>query len=356
MGIILPPLPGLSSAVVKSIPETWSASWFRGLVNNVLKNGDVRNAISGPNISVTGNITSQATIGLAAGYGTAGQILTSNGSNKAASWQNAPTSGITVTDGTHTVTGTTQVTFSGATVGGATPDATVTISGSSTALPGTINDLQLWIETDDILASNGSTVSTLGDRTPWLGGTRCYVSADAAVTLTAATLNALNAITWAAGGGYFTLPTPFYQFNGSTIFVVFKLSSTAGTQALVGGATGSTALYGTNSGGGKLVLVDSGHAVLATDTTALSTGTWYQANATYNPSTGAYAFRVARAASSSGTAATGSGTGVTEYVGGDEATNTLAGASLAVLIVYNAVLSSAQISSVENYLHSKWGV
>jgi hypothetical protein len=35
---------------------------------------------------------------------------------------------LTVTDGTNTVSGTTQVTFNGATVGGATPNATVTVS------------------------------------------------------------------------------------------------------------------------------------------------------------------------------------------------------------------------------------
>lgn len=40
-------------------------------------------------------------------------------------------SGVTFTDGTHTITGATQLTFSGATVGGTSPNATVTISGSS---------------------------------------------------------------------------------------------------------------------------------------------------------------------------------------------------------------------------------
>lgn len=38
---------------------------------------------------------------------------------------------LTITDGVNTVNGTTQITVSGATVGGTTPDATLTISGSA---------------------------------------------------------------------------------------------------------------------------------------------------------------------------------------------------------------------------------
>lgn len=41
--------------------------------------------------------------------------------------------GVTITDGTHSITGATQVTFTGATVGGTTPNATVTVASGSAA-------------------------------------------------------------------------------------------------------------------------------------------------------------------------------------------------------------------------------
>jgi hypothetical protein len=70
----LPSKPGLDGSKVLSIPSTWSATWFRELINNILKGADVRNAIAGPGITVSGNISSPyATIGLksqGSGFGT----------------------------------------------------------------------------------------------------------------------------------------------------------------------------------------------------------------------------------------------------------------------------------------------
>ena len=67
-------LPGLDGAKVLSIPGSWSITWFRDFINNILKGADVRNAISGPGITVSGNIASPfATISLksqASGFGT----------------------------------------------------------------------------------------------------------------------------------------------------------------------------------------------------------------------------------------------------------------------------------------------
>ena len=61
----LPSKPGLSSGTVLAIPDNWSKAWYRSHINNVLSNADTRNAISGPGISITGNITQPATISLA---------------------------------------------------------------------------------------------------------------------------------------------------------------------------------------------------------------------------------------------------------------------------------------------------
>ena len=57
--------PGLTGASVLNIPKDWTPSWFRGIIDSLLKGGDVRNAIAGPGITITGNISSPyATIGV----------------------------------------------------------------------------------------------------------------------------------------------------------------------------------------------------------------------------------------------------------------------------------------------------
>lgn len=58
----LPVQRGISSAVVTSIPDTWNAAWFRNFIINFLTNADVRNAISSPDVLVTGNIETPATL------------------------------------------------------------------------------------------------------------------------------------------------------------------------------------------------------------------------------------------------------------------------------------------------------
>jgi hypothetical protein len=67
--------PGLTPVSLGiSIPTTWDRVWFKSVVANLLKGADVRNAIAGPGITITGNIsTPYATISLksqAAGFGT----------------------------------------------------------------------------------------------------------------------------------------------------------------------------------------------------------------------------------------------------------------------------------------------
>jgi hypothetical protein len=59
------------------IPLQWSNTWFQSFVNNLLKGADVRNAIAGPGITITGTISSPyATI--SAGGGGPGTITYTN--------------------------------------------------------------------------------------------------------------------------------------------------------------------------------------------------------------------------------------------------------------------------------------
>lgn len=226
------------------------------------------------------------------------------------------------------------------------------------ALPGTIPDLVLWIETDNILGSAGQSVSRLQERTPWMGG----VAAQAAVSvpgpnavIDAVQLNSLNVLTWGnVGSALYNLQPGMRLAGGVTYFVVARGVSSAGAQAIAAGtSTGGPSLYMTNSGP-NLSLVNEGVALIAACSTAWVVGTAFQANVTYNDTTGAWAFRQGRAAANSGTGATGVN-GLINTVGGDQFASNLR-ASIAALIIYNRVLTAPEIASVEAYLLAKWGV
>jgi hypothetical protein len=79
-------------------------------------------------------------------------------------------------------------------------------------------------------------------------------------------------------------------------------------------------------------------------------------NATYDSSTGDYAFRVNESAGSSGTNAktistNNAGIGY-DYPGNAQDLNS----QVAEIIVYNRVLTSPEITSIETYLNSKYGI
>lgn len=67
MTITLPTLPGLTPNVVRSIPEKWSKAWYHRHIRDFLQWADIRNAIAGPGVIISGDITGPATISLAAG-------------------------------------------------------------------------------------------------------------------------------------------------------------------------------------------------------------------------------------------------------------------------------------------------
>src|ERR1700733_11022593 len=80
MPIPLKTKPGINGANVLSIPTEWDATWFRKFINNSLKGADVRNAIAGPGITITGNISSPyATISATGGSGGVSQIVAGTG-------------------------------------------------------------------------------------------------------------------------------------------------------------------------------------------------------------------------------------------------------------------------------------
>lgn len=54
---------GISAPAVTNIPEKWDQAWFRYFINNFLVNGDIRNAVTGPGLIITGNVSGNSTSG-----------------------------------------------------------------------------------------------------------------------------------------------------------------------------------------------------------------------------------------------------------------------------------------------------
>lgn len=237
--------------------------------------------------------------------------------------------------------------------------------GSSVAAPGLVPDLTLWFASDNILGTAGRFITRLQERTPWIGGVLATPATTSVVACASVDSNTLNSLpllkSFTASTNAYNLLNPFQLPVGATFFAVIKPNTavTGALQAIIGGAGSSLALY-LNSGASvaSCGLVKTGAAVIGASTATWSSGTAFQMNATYIVGTGAYAFRQARAAAGSGTGAANAGTGNTSFLFSDAAlgTNFLNAHSVAELIVYNRVLTNTEITTIETYLNTKWGV
>ncbi|CAM5998659.1 unnamed protein product [Sphagnum balticum] len=300
-----------------------------------------------------------------------GQVFAPRGTSKSSSSSGGAS--LQLTDGTTDLTGVTKITVSGATVGGTANNATLTISdtggggGSGSTSPEELTGLVFWYATDDINLSGGSFVSRMRDRNPSTLGSCLnfpYVNSisQAGAKVSASPLNGKPTIDLIYQAQF---PAPLWVTDGGTggvtYFIVYNPSAaTSGYACLIGGSnslSGGVALY-TSYDANQLAMTKSGVAEIGAATTPNNPGSWQQANATYNATTGAYAFRLARTAAGSGTGLTGAGVGPIQFIGSDEGAYypTYGLISIAEIIIYDAVFNSSEITGIENYLNSKWDV
>jgi len=221
--------------------------------------------------------------------------------------------------------------------------------------PGTVADLVYWIDASKLLGTNGRPIFMLGNRTPWILGPAALAQTNSnGLTVDTTQLNGLNCLLFPGGAtGRFTLASAYFPMNQSTIFVVGR--ATGASSVVLSGPQNSLELD-FQPGASGINLTKTFVAVIGSCTASPVSGTFYQFNATYNDSSGAYAFRFARAAAGSGTnaqAITASSAALGYNAGGN--VNDFKG-SLAEMLIYARVLSGTEIANVESYLLNKWGV
>jgi hypothetical protein len=200
--------------------------------------------------------------------------------------------------------------------------------------------------------SNGNTVIKINDLSP---NRRDAINASAATAtyVTNAINTSLPAISFAGG----TTTTDNYKISNTlypaqiTIACIVQLSSTSkGT--FYSGPTNSLGLWFTTHFGMDNVQ----NAAVFTSSATLTTSTWYKIVITYNAVSGAWVARFNGAADSSGTNAQNIGAAESQIGYNQGAVAEPFNGKIAEFIVYDRVLSGGEITTLESYLNSKYGI
>lgn len=225
--------------------------------------------------------------------------------------------------------------------------------GTPTVLvPASIAGLLFWFQADVLTQTSGTAIPYVQNSAPGFNGWGAPNTGGNQGTIGATPLNSKNVLNVPATTQYTLSPGAILPV--STIFIVMRPGAVGSYQTIFGSGT-SNALQFTVNPSGNLELDDAGVAVIGSSTGAVSVGTALQANVTYDSGSGAYAFRLARATSGSGSN-TSSLTSPATGVFYNPSTSQPLNAAVAELIIYTRVLTGPEIASVEAYLLAKWGV
>lgn len=288
---------------------------------------------------------------IASGTSTAGQCFMSNASGSDPSFQTCGSGG-----------------------GSNTPFSTPV--AASPAIP--YYGLMYWYSADCIYLSDGSTCATPSNGTDvaywWdrsgIGSVAIEQTSGCTFSSSVSAINNEPAISFNGTCGKYSLENTINaNWNGSgfTIFAVAQSTLTSGSGAIIGGSGNGDVEYRMNGSGHTQELLVTNTLSLGTDSSTPNTS-WHQINVTcgvgaLNNTGGATnpVFRIDRTSSAtlSGAACNNfAGTAKMIWFGLNDSgsgSEKFTGA-IAEIIVYHRVLSSTEISSVESYLHTKYGL
>ena len=229
--------------------------------------------------------------------------------------------------------------------------------------PRSIPGLQAWYAADCITTSGTTcqTPSTGTHPTAWYNEstyTTSTVTGSTNVTFNTNQLNGLPAVTFASTGSFVTLALPTdseWKTNPSVSFAgVWKNAGTSAKGELIGANSGGYAYWSCGSsiqqGMDRQQLAQLGTGTAACDTS------WHQANAVFSFST-SVGFRINQATDTTQGASTGT-SGIFPVALGrnNQTTSEYFNGQIAELMFYAHPLQSNEISLLESYLHTKYGL
>lgn len=228
--------------------------------------------------------------------------------------------------------------------------------GGSALVPATLGGLVYWVD-GSLSAAAAPAIPLLGSpdmsRVPF-GATGTNGGVPAGTALNSQRTLGFNG----AAAAVYTFLFPALNLGKCTVFVVCRPNSFATYQSFLSGLSGAMNIQLVQTTG-QVSLVSDTVAAIGTSTGVAVVGTALQFNTTYDVSTGNWAIRIARAPDSSGTNLQ-TITAVSDMIGANHqglgGSPEYVNADVAELLVYNRVLSSGDIATVEAYLLAKWGV
>lgn len=227
-----------------------------------------------------------------------------------------------------------------------------------TPVPETIPDLNYWFKADVSFGSatagqpvpqllNNSPISNYSPNANGFGG----------ATRSATLLNGLpvGAFSGAIAQGYgFPLNGIFAQ--QVTVFAVFNVATHASNVPFFGPVGSGGMLMYTATTTGKIQVDARAVVGIGTSTAAPAVNTWTQMSFSFDSGSGAWVYRIARAADNSGTTTGHSFANAITSICLSPTDGTAWNGSMAEIIFYNRVLTLTEKQAIEAYLLAKWGV
>jgi len=249
-----------------------------------------------------------------------------------------------VTGGKATLGGNTRI---GASLAQWTPASATTSGGQSTTM---------WFKADSIGTCSTTAVSSWADSSG-NGHTATQGTGGNQPVCHASQINSLPAVYFTSSSNQYLIIASPPTLSNATIFVAFQ--SYYSDETILGGPTTPTGGLQYYLSSQKQCMQGSYDGSIGCGTgTGLDQNTWFQTAATFTGGTSYAFYRYSGSATTSDGGSTTATTisGPTAQLGCDHGTGSCITAYIAEIVVYSSVLSATDITQVQGYLHTRYGL